>query len=122
LNFTVSSDPVVLKLVPVMVTAVLKGPLVGLIAVMVGTGTGGGGGLVGGVLPFFEQAWAANNTIPKRAMAIDGFWSRIKRIFVGGNIQSPIYDPESSGAFAYVCETFGKRRIILKCLFKTVCL
>src|ERR1700722_17529053 len=83
LNFTTSSAPVVLKLVPVMVTAVLKGPLVGLIAVMVATGGGGGGGggLEVGVLPFFEQAWAENNKIPKR-MAIEGFGSRIKRIFV----------------------------------------
>jgi hypothetical protein len=89
-----------------MVIAVLKGPLVGLIVVMVGTG--GGGGLAGGVLPFFEQAWAKNNKIPKRTMAIDGFGSRMKQIFVDGNLQSPIYDPESSGVFAYVCETFGE--------------
>jgi len=104
-----------------MVTAVLKGPLVGLIAVMVGAGGGGGGGLVGGVPPFFEQASAENNKIPTR-MAVDGFWSRIIQIFIGGNLQSPIYDPESSGVFAYVCETLRKKWINLQCLLKTVCL
>jgi hypothetical protein len=91
-----------------MVTVVLKGPLVGLIAVMVATG--GGGGLAGVVLPFFEQAWAKNNKIPKRAMAIGGLCSRMKRIFVGGKIQSPIYDPELSGVLAYGCETLGRAR------------